>query len=505
MSRHFSISLLLLCLVAGCDNSAAVGDPHGDAGSDDLSTAGSDGSTTDGAVDPGRGSWTLVEGAPSQLDLLFVIDNSGSTESLQALLLAELNRSIKPLKASGVRDFRIGVVSTDLGAGAEELDRCPVNGDQGRLQNTARVAGCTPPDDPWIAYLDGQTNIPAGDEDPLARVQEAFACIAKLGSDGCGFEQPLEAARRALDPDANVNPGFRRPNAALAVVIVTNEDDCSGTDVLFAKETGELGPLNSYRCFRYGVACDQPVDRPGYKENCRPAGELLHPVQRYVAFFQQLAPEGRWVVAVLSGPAGPLTVSENEQSLWLQPSCLSGWAEAAPAVRLPALVDALGEGGLIGSLCSDDLGELLARAVDRLVPSEGPACVERPLLTAQGGLACQQGDVIGSQTCGASCLERADCTVEQIRFAPGGAETRETIPPCGAELFHRGDGTCGARCPCWRLSRTDGCGPTKGTTPHAIELLRDGAAPSDTLVRVDCRAAAATWVSPEVVALPQCS
>jgi hypothetical protein len=59
-------------------------------------------------------------------------------------------------------------------------------------------------------------------------VAGAFSCIAQLGPDGCGYEQSLEAMYRALDPA--VNPGFIRDDAALAVLFITDEDDCSARD-----------------------------------------------------------------------------------------------------------------------------------------------------------------------------------------------------------------------------------------------------------------------------------
>ena len=46
--------------------------------------------------------------------------------------------------------------------------------------------------------------------DSLACVSDAFSCIAKLGTGGCGFESQLEAAKLALEKSkaGGANAGF---------------------------------------------------------------------------------------------------------------------------------------------------------------------------------------------------------------------------------------------------------------------------------------------------------
>jgi hypothetical protein len=75
-----------------------------------------------------------------------------------------------------------------------------------------------------------------------ASLPDVFSCLAKgVGVGGCGFEHQLQAVRVALNPqqiscdaqgknctDVNMaNVGFLRPGAYLAIILVTDEDDCS--------------------------------------------------------------------------------------------------------------------------------------------------------------------------------------------------------------------------------------------------------------------------------------
>jgi hypothetical protein len=73
-------------------------------------------------------------------------------------------------------------------------------------------------------------------------LQDVFSCLARaVGVGGCGFEHQLQAVRVALNPqqigcdtqgknctDVNMaNVGFLRPGAYLAIILITDEDDCS--------------------------------------------------------------------------------------------------------------------------------------------------------------------------------------------------------------------------------------------------------------------------------------
>jgi hypothetical protein len=450
------------------------------------------------------------------VDILFVIDNSGSMKGEQDNLgrnFPKLIEALRSQKLGGkIPNVHIGVVTTDLGAGPF-TQHCPIpGGDQGRLQNTPREAGCTPPDKPWISYLDGKTNVPSGAPDPIQRVKDAFSCIAQVGTQGCGFEQPLEAARRALDPKRNLNPGFLRKDAYLAVVFITDEDDCSASrQQLFDDATSaQLGPPGNFRCFEFGVKCDiNGRDKPGLRKGCKPAYDWLHDVDRYVSFFKGLKPPGRVMVSTLAGPTDQVKVLVGGSGAELGESCRYGQqGKADPAIRLKSFVDGFAEKGQFSTICTGDFGPALKRLGDLIVANLNN-CLEAPLLTRGGSVACKSGDALGKDdqgqpvTCQQSCLAHADCVVREVSY--DGSSPTLDLPACEQALFDDpGKSDCGGSCPCWRVVNRPACS-RGGTAPaYALEILRKGKAPSGSNALVKCHSSNLGWGSADLAALPQC-
>ena len=295
----------------------------------------------------------------TDVDVLFVVDNSNSMEEEQANLAKNFPRFIQKLEQAKL-DYRIGVVSTDLGAGSYSIPTCGA-GDGGKLRTkpSPYLPGCPMPKDPWIESKGGVSNVPGGD------VTAAFSCMARIGVGGCGFEQTLESAHRALDPKLNVNPGFLRPDAALVVVVITDEDDCSAQNpALFDPSqqglTSLLGPLTSFRCTEFGITCDVNGRTAGPRQSCKPStGSYLHELQRYMDLLSMLKPGGAVILSVIAGPATPVEVTLDAGNPALKPSCKSVNGGASPAVRLASLAQSFGKRGAITSVCDSDYGPAL--------------------------------------------------------------------------------------------------------------------------------------------------
>src|SRR5206468_7327388 len=103
---------------------------------------------------------------------------------------------------------------------------------------------------------------------------DVLACITPLGDTGCGFGHQLGSIARALGADGAPAParnaGFLRPGADLAILILSDADDCSAppTTVLYSLNGGPdnksngLGPMARYRCNEFGHLCHDPAGDP---------------------------------------------------------------------------------------------------------------------------------------------------------------------------------------------------------------------------------------------------
>jgi len=312
-------------------------------------------------VDAGMGCSVGQQQVNRKVDLLFVIDNSGSMEQEQAALTIAFDALITELSQlpGGLPDLHVGVVSSNMGALNQSLQGCTGSGDNGALQNTPRVPGCTPATGRFISDLGSPTGRV---RNYSGTIQDAFACVAKLGIAGCGFEQHLASMERALDPGNATNTGFLRPEAILAVIILADEDDCSGQSgsQIFTPSASQLGPLTSYRCFEHGVKCspDLPRTTPGPRALCVSREDSTHLVSmlHYVDFVTGLKAAGSEdiFVGTIVGSPTPVEVGVNASTSnpELLASCSSALGEAAPGVRLAQFTR--GVGGQVATICAND-------------------------------------------------------------------------------------------------------------------------------------------------------
>jgi hypothetical protein len=145
---------------------------------------------------------TWQQAPTDEVDILFVVDSSGSMAQEQALLSAGFTSFISTIADSNT-DFHIGVIDTDM-----DFDTAT----RGQLR--------------------GEPTVITGNDNYVALFQSRVI----VGTSGSGREKGLEAALFALSPTmtTGVNAGFLRPTANLLVVFVSDEDDCS--------DDGRLGP-----------------------------------------------------------------------------------------------------------------------------------------------------------------------------------------------------------------------------------------------------------------------
>jgi hypothetical protein len=425
------------------------------------------------------------QGPDAKVDILFMVDNSLSMKPLQAKLAAGFTELMTVLEQlpGGTPDLHIGVVSSDMGAGdfdITEIPGCRRGGDGGALQFMP-VGGCasTGLTEPFIAVrtdpATGQLVTNYGAQ-PLASV---FSCIALIGDQGCGFEQQLSSVRHALDPALapTGNAGFLRSDAFLAVILITNEDDCSipADSRLFDPSSrlvsDPLGPLTSYRCNEFGHVCriDGKLQHPprtaaGPLEGCESAEDgKLDKVGDFVTFLKDLKHDpARVFLAAVTGPATPYTVSVSDalipdSSPWprIDHACVAADdSYGEPSVRIAQSVKAFGGHGLLSSICGDTMGPVLHEIAARFSRPLASSCVPTPSPTGPG------------------------CTVVDRWVEAGGRRAAQRVPSC--------DEAAGAT-PCWKLVDD---AATCGVLAQRLEVDRGGAPIDATLVTaIDCSAA----------------
>jgi len=279
------------------------------------------------------------------LDILFVVDNSGSMGEEQATLATNLAAFTEILERPEVaKNYRIGITTTDDGHpwcgttgpesgalqlrscrshlddfvydGAESIDMseaactalCPEAWAEIETLPTTTLHDDTPRARNWIESLAGVTNLPEG----LSPAQ-ALQCLAPQGIAGCGFESPLESMYQALRHTQDADGpdfDFIRELAVLMVVIVTDEEDCSynrewesiflpeGNRVFWSNED-DTSPTSAV-CWNAGVACtgsgtydechavDLDVNGNSVAEDDAEELAVLHPMSRYVEQLQEL-------------------------------------------------------------------------------------------------------------------------------------------------------------------------------------------------------------------------
>ncbi|MBU1239285.1 hypothetical protein KJ865_06215, partial [Myxococcota bacterium] len=231
-------------------------------------------------------------------------------------------------------------------------------------------------------------------------MEEAFSCMADLGTGGCSMGQPLESMYKSFRADNPENEGFYRDNAHLAIIFISDKDDCSAKNPEIFNPEGTfsdtLGPLSSFRCSEFGIACDEewqhimPTGSVTYN-NChsRPDDDprsMLYPVSRYVDFLSTIKERSKITVGALGGPfGGTITVTVDVSILLVEPSCGDDApaGTATPAVRLKEFVSSMAPSGsddsLFTSICESEYSQAYESLGLSMLNGQSPLCATAPL------------------------------------------------------------------------------------------------------------------------------
>jgi hypothetical protein len=226
---------------SGGASGASGGDPSASGGFGSSGSSGASG----GALDSGK-----VDEC-KKMDIVFIVDNSGSMSQEQSNLATNFPKFVKVIsdyktKSGDQLDFRVAVSSSDDGK---------AKGKFSATRAAAAPSGCSAgPARPWLERGDGD-------------IGAMFSCRAQLGTNGSNIERPLEnmllSVTTAVADNSASGASFVREDALLAFVLITDEDE------------GSAGG----------------------------SGDLARPMADYPAAFDKVKGDrGRWAASVIAGP-----------------------------------------------------------------------------------------------------------------------------------------------------------------------------------------------------------
>lgn len=304
-----------------CSNDDVRRAEPGDASADSTTI---DASVDAREVDASRDTSVEIDGdvvakGCEKMDILFVIDNSSSMEEEQTNLRQNFPRMVELLDAyksgsGNALDYRVGVLKT----GGIKRSQHPDDNFRPTFfaPDGALIRDCGL-DNPWVS---------SADADPA----QSFSCLANVGIHGSIFEMPLRALELAASSrvEDGTNASFFRDDALLAIVVLTDEDDCSRSEDKLSFPSGQVDRVNT----------------------CMP--ENLVAFGNVLAALDSLKTErSHWALSVIAG------VEED--------GCSSALGDAGEAVRLKEFALASGEQAVVSSICDGDLRAPLEAAMAR--------------------------------------------------------------------------------------------------------------------------------------------
>ena len=327
-----------------------------------------------------------VRGSSADVDLLFVIDDSGSMKDEQESLRREIPQLVRdlttpPLDESGsprwnaAESLRIAVVTPNMGTAGAPTDptrvgsACAMNGFLGEDGAPRTCAGGT------VSQWE------AGD-DVVAFVDAIGAC-ANVGDGGCGLEQPLAATVAGL-----ARVGFPREGALLGVVVVSDEEDCSLRDPVAFLAGPEVGPQINQLCYQAtDLLTPVSVIVDGLLDGRDPADLVFAAL---VGVPEALA--GESFDAILASESMQYRLT-NAGDLGVEPACEraervgAGETEilgsAAPGRRFVETARALD--GFVASICAESYQPAIAELARRIGGRVQGICTVRDLVPDESG------------------------------------------------------------------------------------------------------------------------
>jgi hypothetical protein len=349
----------------------------------------------------------------------------------------------------GFQSLQVGAITSDLGAGTTDLGYtpvagCEIPGDDAALigyGNSADIGCADSYSPPFVSA------VPASGVSEVA-AQDLECMIRAVPNEGCGIEHPLEASLKALSTSSEPwrflwtdaqgdreNAGFLRDDALLAVLVISDEDDCSQRDIDAARDSSprfiETSP--DKRCALLPETL-MPLSRyfhglRGLKE--RPSDVVFGAIagvpedlvaERGEGVYARALDDARMdiVEAPVAGGIGYACEQENSQG-------------ATPARRLVELAAMFGSRGVVQSMCAPSI-----RASMRAFASAIGDAVNAPDCA---GDACPCDAPFSCVDGRCTCSAQVTCPTDACDPIPDDCGGARDCGGCNGTLECAGDGT----------------------------------------------------------------
>ena len=320
----------------------------------------------------------------TEVDILFVIDNSGSMVGEQRALAESFSSFVDVLdERLGVDKYHIALITT--GVTSPECGACTADepyscmnetGESGIFQDRRGSSVMVAEDIYEFTFTDAPECrvIETSSENDCFYNNATQSGTALVGVNGCGYERGLAPIRLALGDLINsANNGFLRENATLVVVVVTDEDDCGEVGDITEGIAGAGGRLCYYAAKEVG-----PNNTFSHPDDVTSKPYRLTPVDEYYDFLMGVKGNRAGMVkfAAIVGvkdlnDLSTTTIEYEDDSnnsseiihACTTPNCTGRYCSSLPGTRYVRLAQKFGIGkdGFVDTICQENFSATMEK------------------------------------------------------------------------------------------------------------------------------------------------
>ncbi|MFC1654786.1 hypothetical protein ACFL2F_03175 [Myxococcota bacterium] len=322
----------------------------------------------------------------SSIDVVFVVDNSGSMAGEQDQLGRSFQAFANVLEQKFGDTFHVAVVTVGM-----ESQACPpcdatitkscINETQenGRFQDRKGHITWTAGTPVFDFVQDSTCRVVTNSNADCFYDVAQERGIALVGVNGCGYERglaPLKAALKSLQ--GSYNAGFIRDDATLAVIVISDENDCGEVGDVY-ELTADGGNICYFAAKGEGPEPGNPDYTPMAYHPTDPEQRPyeLTPVEHYYNFLVNEVKGGREgmvkfaAIVGVTDPGDPSTTTIEYQwgtrNRWeivdacATPGCTGDYCFAEPGTRYIQLAQMFGQNGFVDTICQNDFTQTMEK------------------------------------------------------------------------------------------------------------------------------------------------